>query len=78
MTDDEIRAFKAELLKDGWARSTDMPYACDRALKTARGRKQKAARDQARRVVEQGYQIWIAAGRDGVKATEATLGFRLA
>ena len=77
MTDDEIKAFRAELLADSWARDTDAPYACLRALKPARGRLQKAAREQARRRVAEAHRTWIVAGKDGIKATEATLGFGL-
>jgi hypothetical protein len=73
MTDDEIKAFRAELMADPHARVTDAPHACTRALAAARGARQKAAKAKARATVVAAHSTWIASGREGAEAIALTL-----
>lgn len=67
VTDEQIRAFRAELLKDAFSRDTDAPYLCLRALATARGKNQKAARAKARIQVVAAMATWVKCDRDGLR-----------
>lgn len=73
MTDAEIESFRTQLMADSWARTTDAPHACARALKIARGKRQIAAKAKALAQVTAAYNVWVAANRDGYSATVKTL-----
>ena len=74
MTDEQIRDFRIELLDDAFARGTDAPYACLRALKPARGKAQKILRNRARSQVMDMMATWHASGRSGIAAALLVLG----